>query len=267
MDAVWDMVMINKVLRDYGQVVDLHTLVVMVLALFSTYLSRLFDFETDLPADLISVAVIFPLVFSINSAYRRREDALQAFASFKVNAVAIYYAHRDWPPMNREAILQHGRGLVEQLLREVVVHFKTAEFAKPGAPQRVYAVFSDLSLSFEKMRESGVPPNEIGGANQILRAMMNEFERMTNIAHYRTPVALRAYSRLFLNVIPVLFGPHFANIAYPDYPFLGYLVAMLYAVVLVSLDNIQDNLENPFDGTGDDDLRLDMVAEYQKILN
>lgn len=257
--------MINKVLRDYSQVVDLHTLVVVVLALFSTYLSRLFDFETDLPADLIGVAVIFPLVFSINSAYRRREDALQAFASFKVGAVAVYYAHRDWPPTNREETLQRGRGVVEKLLQVVAEHFKTAEVAKRASSLQVYAVFSELSLSFERMREAGVPANEIGSINQTLRAMMNEFERMNNIAVYRTPVALRAYSRLFLNTIPILFGPHFANIAYPDYPFLGYLVATLYALVLVSLDNIQDNLENPFDGTGDDDLRLDVLVEYQKI--
>ncbi len=103
--------------------------------------------------------------------------------------------------------------------------------------------------------------------NQYLRAMIIEFERMNNIASYRTPVALRAYSRLFLNLFPILFGPYFANVAYPEYAYLGYMVAALYAMVLSSLDNIQDHLENPFDGVGPDDLQLDIAERYANMMH
>jgi predicted membrane chloride channel (bestrophin family) len=44
-------------------------------------------------------------------------------------------------------------------------------------------------------------------------------------------------------------------------------VALIYSLVLVSLDNIQDDLENPFDGVGADDLRLDVAVEYQELVN
>jgi hypothetical protein len=32
---------------------------------------------------------------------------------------------------------------------------------------------------------------------------------------------------------------------------------ILYSFILVSLDNIQDHLENPFDEVGEDDVRFD----------
>ena len=38
---------------------------------------------------------------------------------------------------------------------------------------------------------------------------------------------------------------------------MGYLVALIYSVVLVMLSNIQDNVENPFDNMGLDDIDLD----------
>jgi hypothetical protein len=53
----------------------------------------------------------------------------------------------------------------------------------------------------------------------------------------------------------------------PTHPIAGYVVAVLYTVVLVSLDNIQDDLENPFDGAGADDLRLDVADEYVQLIN
>ncbi len=51
-----------------------------------------------MPSGLIGVAIIFPIVFSINAAYRRREEALRYFASLKAHCVAIFNAHRDWVP-------------------------------------------------------------------------------------------------------------------------------------------------------------------------
>ena len=38
---------------------------------------------------------------------------------------------------------------------------------------------------------------------------------------------------------------------------MGLVVAFIYSLVLVMLSNIQDNLENPFDMKGLDDLDMD----------
>lgn len=250
--------------REFRKIIDWHSVVVVGLAIVSTFVWRLLGVTVDLPTSLIGIAFIFPLVFSINSAYRRREEALRSFASLKAHAIAIFYAHKHW--ITDEAHLSRGRSLFSELLEAVDEHLSINDLDYRATHEHVYRVFAAYSRSHEALREGGVPGNEISRANQYLRAIIIEFERMNNIARYRTPVALRAYSRLLLNAFPIMFGPFFANVAYPDYPMIGYLVAVFYAIVLVSLDNIQDHLENPFDGDGLDDLRLSVADEYLALV-
>lgn len=254
-----------QTIKQFRKIVDYHTLIVTILALVVVFLCRQLDFLVELPTTLIGIAVVFPLVFSINSAYKRREDALRAFASLKAHGVALLLAHRDWP----EVAGEHGgraSDLLHGLLTAVSHHFARNGHDPSQTKQQIYATFSDFSRSHELLRRTGVPANEVSRANQYLRQLIIDFEQMNNIASYRTPLALRAYSRLFLNLFPLLFGPYFAQIAYPDHPLAGYVVAVVYSLVLVSLDNIQDDLENPFDGLGADDLRLDVADEYQALV-
>ena len=250
----------SKTIKHFIRVVDYHTAIVLVLALAATWLCRSVGLVVDLPTNLIGIAVIFPLVFSINSAYKRREEALKAFANFKGHLISIYYAHRDWVEVD-EGHEVRSRQLLGDLLTAVSAQLKSGA-AQTDQLTAVYDCFSGLSRSHEQLRAAGVPANEISRLNQYLRALIIQFETMHNIARYRTPVALRAYSRLFLNLFPVLFGPFFANIAYPEWPLTGYLVAIIYTLVLVSLDNIQDDLENPFDGIGQDDLQLGRSEQF-----
>lgn len=253
-----------QTIKQFSRIVDYHTALVTGLAMLVVFLCRQLDFLVDLPTTLIGIAVVFPLVFSINSAYKRREDALQAFASLKAHGVALVLAHRDWPDEAADHG-ERGQALLHRLLTAVSHHF-TRNGQHPNLTRRqIYTIFSDFSRSHEQLRDVGVPANEISRVNQYLRQLIIDFEKMNNIANYRTPRALRAYSRLFLNLFPLLFGPYFAQIAYPDHPLAGYVVAVIYSLVLVSLDNIQDDLENPFDGLGADDLRLDVADEYQSL--
>jgi predicted membrane chloride channel (bestrophin family) len=255
-----------KTLKDFLQIIDQHTLLITFLALVSTALCRYFNFRVDIPTELIGIAVIFPLVFSINGAFKQREDVTSAFATLRVNIIALYYAHRDWP--RETSHRESGRKLAEALLQAVALYFRSPVDSSEAKThfQEVYRLFSGFSESHERLRQAGVPANEIATANQFLSRIMESFERMNNVAYYRPPVSLRAHSRMFLNLFPIIFGPYFANLAYPQYPWVGFAVAALYAVVLVSLDNVQDQLENPFDSVGTDDLKLDVVEEYIKLL-
>ncbi len=252
-------------LIDFFKIVDRHTVVITVLALISTGLSRQFGYLFEIPTGLIGIAVIFPLVFSISSAYRRREEALRYFAAMKGHAAALYLAHRDWLP-NDQTMGDQGATLVQGLLTAVSNNLHASESEKKQTLRQVYRTYDAFSHSHEQLRQMGVTSGEVSRSNQALRSIMIEFERMRNIANYRTPVALRAYSSFFLNLFPIIFAPYFANVAYPDYPIVGYFVAILYSLILVSLDNIQESLENPYDGIGIDDLRLDIADAFADLL-
>jgi predicted membrane chloride channel (bestrophin family) len=248
---------------------DLQTLIVTLLAVGSTYICQRFGFLADIPTGLIGLAVVFPIVFSINAAYRRREEALRYFGELKAHAVALYYAHRDWVPGDDGGESAHA-GRMREKIQELLVAVRE-DLGQKGRSQdsfsSVFGVFSQLSASMESLRQAEVTNSEISRANQYMSKMMISYERMRNIALYRTPIALRAYSRVFLNLFPIAFGPYFAQLCSESesFPYVGYMVAVLYSLVLVTLDNLQEDLEDPYDELGADDIKLDAGTDYGKI--
>jgi len=255
-----------NVISSFFRIINWQTAIVVLLAILSTYICNTFQFYADLPSGLIGVAIIFPIVFSINSAYRRREEVLKYYASLKAHAAAIRYAHRDWIPQNHGHFKRSQR-LTQDLFDSIKAYFTSPPESEPEKLGGVYHLFSKYSLSHEALRKADVTNSEISRLNQYLRSMIIEFERMRNILRYRTPTSLRAYSQIFLNIFPILFGPYFAKLCNDSYQVIGYGVAVLYSVVLVSLDNIQEDLENPYDGIGADDINLDVAARYELLFD
>ena len=91
----------------------------------------------------------------------------------------------------------------------------------------------------------------------INNEMVIAFDNMKVIHNYRTPVTLRSYSKVFIYIFPIIYGPYFAS-TFTEYDaHLEYVMPVLYSFILVSLDNIQDHLENPFDEVGEDDIVID----------
>ncbi len=258
-----------KILKHFWQVIDLQTLIVTLLAVGSTYVCLRFKIEADIPTGLIGLAVVFPIVFSINAAYKRREEALKYFSEVRGLGVGLYFAHRDWlsstgaGPEHAERM----RGIIHELLEAI-----RQDLGHKGRDEdslaKVFGAFSRLSESHEAMRAAKMGVSEVSRANQYMGKMMVAFECMRNIAHYRTPLTLRAYSHVFLNLFPIAFGPYFAFLCNESegFPYVGYMVAALYSLVLVSLDNLQEQLEDPFDELGTDDVKLDVVKDYDRIL-
>lgn len=257
-----------KVLRDFFSVIDRHTVLVTTLAVASTYICSRLGLEAEIPTALIGLAVVFPIVFSIQAAYRRREECLMYYGGLKAHAVALYYAHRDWAPERRGITEQHhdrSRRLVQGIMAAITVHFTEGEGRCKESFTRVYEVVSRWSVANEALRSAGVPANEISRLNQYLSKILIDFERMNNILLYRTPLSLRAYSYVFLNAFPIFFAPYFAHLSSEYYPAVGYLVAVVYSLVLVTLDNIQEDLEDPFDQIGTDDVKLDVGKDYLPV--
>ena len=76
----------------------------------------------------------------------------------------------------------------------------------------------------------------------------------------------KSYSDVFLAIFPILFSPYFASLS-GDIYIVGLVVAFVYSLVLVMLSNIQDNLENPFDMKGLDDLDMDKLNRTSFFTN
>jgi hypothetical protein len=123
--------------------------------------------------------------------------------------------------------------------------------------RKLFAMFSKLSDTTMEMRKHGVQSGEISRVSQYVSKMIIAFDNLKIIHDYRTPVTLRAYSKVFIYVFPIIYGPYFASTFHDFSANLEYVMPVLYSFILVSLDNIQDHLEHPFDEIGEDDIKID----------
>src|SRR3954469_17474309 len=87
----------NRILRSFFLIINYKTLIITALAVISSEVCFHYELLAKFPDMLVGVAIVFPVVFSIGSAYNRRETALQRYSDFKGHAMAMYYATRDWP--------------------------------------------------------------------------------------------------------------------------------------------------------------------------
>ncbi len=248
----------KRVLKSFFMIINYKTLIITALSVISTYICFHMGFLAKFPDMLVGVAIVFPVVFSISAAYTRRETALQRFSDFKGHAIAIYYATRDWTTDKNNEMPDRTRELVRELLVRIRSMFTASKHQNwEGNEKNIYALFSKLSALTMEMRQHGVQSGEVSRVSQYVSKMIIAFDNLKIIQVYRTPVTLRAYSKVFIYVFPIIYGPYFAS-TFNDYSAnLEYVMPILYSFILVSLDNIQDHLENPFDEVGEDDIRIE----------
>lgn len=245
-----------KTLRSLKLIFNLKSLLVVFLACVSTYLCGYFGIKASFPETIISIGVVFPIVFSISGAYSRREDALKQYSSFKAHSRALFYASRDWLAKQDKPFQDSIRQQIMELMITIRDFYRSELKVHDEKENSVYRKFSSLSILINSFRDKDLPSGEVSRLNQYLSKMMDSFENMKHIYQYRTPVTLRAYSKVFIFIVPIVYGPHFVNIAgHLLLPF-QMILPTLIAVVMVSLDNIQSHLENPFDQVGEDDIKI-----------
>jgi len=243
-------------LKSLRLIINLQTLVVTGLSILATYLCIHSGIVMDFPLTLIGIAIVFPVVFSISEAYKRREKALGFYGDLKANGRAIYFASRDWIGDNSD---EHNRQKID-LLNSLFVGCRELFYSENKQEEHakeefIYKQFSELSQSIVKFRKRGLSNGEVSRSNQYLSKMIIAFEKIKHIYQYRTPRTLRVYSKVFIYVLPIVYGPYFAYIAgESSTQWLWFVMPLLFSVIFVSLDNIQDHLENPFDKVGEDDI-------------
>ena len=259
----------NNVIRDFFSVINIKTLIVIVAACLTTVICVELGFNFNVPTDLISIAIVFPIVFSINAAYSRREKALEHYSVFKGSALSVRFAHMHWidenSKENRKGKKINGDehvNRIDKIYKELfsnLYDYLHSAIPNPNTYDNIIKLLTDVSLSNEKIRPFLID-TENSRLQNNLRFMAIGLEKIINIKNYRTPNSLRAYTKVFLNVFPIIFGPFFAHIAINKGMEFGIAIAIIYSLVLTILDNIQEDLEDPFDGIGSDDIRLNFPS-------
>lgn len=253
-----------------------------------------------------SFAVVFPLTFSLNEAFRRRELALSLMAQMKSCVVAIYYAHKDWDWSTKTA-LSGGRAQLPpghaDEVRKVLLALNADQFAllkmpnvsrsrhfytsagrhkrakvqaeKAALLQRIGACFSRLSAAVEEMKAAGLPGNEAARVRQYFHLLLTAWESLRNVKRYRTPVTTRVFARLYIMLHPFIMGPYYAfiaigngSIARTNYAF-AVMLAEFTTLALSALFNIRYAMEDPFTSdSGPDSINLARdMQETERMLH
>jgi len=238
------------------KVINVKSVIVSALAVLSTWICLRLGIKADFPLTLIATAIVFPLVFSIGTAYARREKALEEYGSLKAHGRSLYLASRNWLPTTNEARDSELKSALHGLLSACHDMFTGPVVAMPNYEARIYGEFDRLSHFVTAMRDAGLAATECGGLNQFISRMLIAFENLKHIYEYRTPRTLRAFSEFFIVFLSVLYGPFFAFQADHFRHELFFVMPILFVLILVGLANIQDHLENPFDQIGQDDVAI-----------
>lgn len=246
----------NRYLSGVLRVVNMKSVLISALAVLSTWLSMELGIKANFPLTLIATAIVFPLVFSINTAYNRREKSLEEYGALKANGRALYLASRDWTDTNQQRDAEVRDALMQLFAacRSMVMNPLSERDLHEAA---VMNAFSRMSRFTEAMRVSGLAATECSRLSNFIARMMTAFENIKHIHKYRTPRTLRAFSDFFILLLPVLYGPYFAYLTEDLSRELFFVMPILFALIFTGLSNIQDDLENPFDGIGKDDVAID----------
>ena len=116
-----------RIFKEFIFVFNYKVVVVSIISIFATYVCNKFNIIGDMPTSLIGIAVVFPIVFSINSAFHRRDRALELYGNINSNLASILFAHVNWckfikqkKSKVREEILIIIRDLLESVKKDLI---------------------------------------------------------------------------------------------------------------------------------------------------
>lgn len=254
-----------KVLKSIFLIINYKTFIVTAIAIASTYACDYYDLKADFPLTIVGIAIVFPVVFSIDSAYKRREKALNELGNFKAHLLAIYYSSRHWVEVEDVNFQKKVKEQLIILFSSLRVFFTDDTTDLKEDEKQLFKELAKSAQLIKDFRGMGMQSGEISRVSQFVSKLSVSIENLKVILHYRTPVTLRAYSRVFIYSFPILYGPYFSFVGAEYAHELHYVMPIMFSFILVSLDNIQDHLENPFDQIGEDDIKFE-VEEFSSMI-
>ncbi len=224
----------------------------MAISFVVTYVFYRFNVKFDLDLTLLSIAIIFPLVFTIRGSFRRRENALEHLSEFRSALKVLHYFFS-----SNDKLTEKDKKEIHTILLEInsktLAHLKN----KNGEMKAIDDLLHKVYLF--TLDETRALPRTL--RDKVFRFMMDLHESIENvhaIHTHRTPISLKAYCEIFIYIFPLIYTPTIIYSMGPDNPhWATYLIVMLTEFILISLYNIQNQLEYPFDEVGLDDIQLD----------
>ncbi|MBT8147959.1 MAG: hypothetical protein KJN90_13965 [Gammaproteobacteria bacterium] len=190
-------------------------------------------------------------MFTIRQSFRRRDEIIKLLSVFKSSLNAV---HRCFATLDK--LDDSKKQYVTKCLQEISRIFINALQGKHYDAESVRAKIADIFELMQKNKEC----ISNGVAMKIIRFLQDLEESMENTIGIKThgsPISLRAYCLVFIYVFPFIFIPTLVYSMQQGDAWVVYSLAIIHGFILISLYNVQDHMENPFDQVGLDDINLE----------
>lgn len=250
-------------------------LVHMVLAVAAVKIATVYHLMFDFQIAILVSPIVFPLAFAINTDFRRRDTVLEKISHFESSGMVLYMCLREWRKdtgLNTEWINSvHDK--LKSLLFLLREYLFTDEAEKREYIMRaLYEDFSDISQTIDQMRTSRIMAAGplTSRAIHLLSLMCLSFEQLRVVKEYRSPRSIRAFNKVLIMLLPIILAPYFVYHAklnakqneWVNNEWAPYFISVVVAFVFSALQGVQDKLDDPFDGMGEDDIKLNAIDDW-----
>lgn len=238
-------------MRKYSQTINIRTFQVLIICLAASFSVVNYDIEYNFDLTIISIAIIFPLVFTIRAAFRRREKALEYLSRFKASLLIVHYCFQRNNKLDDTMKLEVKNALLD--VSNLLVDFLTQKKNDQGALRsKLESVFQ-----FTQMHKELINTSTSIKIFRFLKDVHTSMENVVAVYTHRTPISLRAYCQVFIYFFPLIYTPALMHRLGDDSPaWVVYVLSSITGFILISLFNVQDQMEHPFDQKGLDDIRV-----------
>jgi len=238
-------------MRQYVAIINYRTLVAISISILTPILAYKYNINYNIDLTLISIAIVFPLVFTIRSSFRRREKALEHLSQFRSSVKTVHYFFLNATNLSEEKHTEID-SILEEISNKTMSHLRNNDHNT----ENLDAVINKVYVFIMENRED-LPKSVKDKVIRFMYDMHESIENLLAIHTHRTPISLKAYCLIFIYIFPLIYTPTIINkVGLGTTIWITYFVVILSQFILISLYNIQDHMEYPFDEEGLDDINL-----------
>ena len=237
---------------------NIRTLGIITIGLVSCFLAIHYQIKIHQNMVLFGLIISFPLVFSLQSAFKRRERALEYLAVYKAGYLAVAESFR----MSKK-LSEPNRISIRQIMLKANLDFFAYLKNRTGKQSEINYVFSQIT-EFMFTHKEEMSSKAMFRITRYMKEVNNSISYLMSLKTHRTVNLIRLFSNIFICLFPILqacllvdaFGKNMPNQ-------LIYLISIFSSVTLGTLLQIQRQLEDPFDQDGYDDIKLEEFSSVE----
>ena len=216
-----------------------------------------FNFNLQIDFSILSIAIVFPLVFSITSAYQKRQEAIGEFNSFRNKMIELTNLFRAVDGTKKEDYTSFFKSLLS--LQDDLLSILTEQ--NPLKMENIRNKRKEIFYTLERYKGL-YNEREKDSIIRVKNELFECVEKLNTLKIHVTPISLRMYCLVFIYLSPLVYNSNILA-SFDKSNFLELIVSIFFSIIigfiLMALYNIQEYIEDPFDQQGLDDLKFDKM--------